>query len=121
MGYRLDWRLVGRDNRHLDGGEIDSGFRDRRSALAALGAFLHQFAFWSRDGEPDNWWAKRSEDADLQVFIRLREEVPSEDDALPAKWATRKGEPAPRQLAAYQSSTAFIEQISEEGSDVPRS
>ena len=37
-GYRLDWRLVGRDNRLLDSGEIDSGFWDRRSALEALGA-----------------------------------------------------------------------------------
>ena len=49
MGYRLDWRLLGRDNRLLDSGEIDSGFRDRRSALEALGAFLHQFALWGRD------------------------------------------------------------------------
>ena len=44
MGYRLEWRLLGRENRLLDSGEIDNGFRDRRSALEALGAFLHQFA-----------------------------------------------------------------------------
>jgi len=68
MGYRLDWRLLGRDNRLLDSGEIDSGFRDRRSALEALGAFLRQFAHWGRASERDRWWAKRFEDADLKVL-----------------------------------------------------
>ena len=95
MGYRLDWRLVGRANRLLDSGEIDSGFRDRRSALEALGAFLHRFAFWGRDSERDSWWAKRSEDADLRVFISLREEMPSEEGAIPVTWAAREGEQVP--------------------------
>jgi hypothetical protein len=95
MGYRLDWRLVGRANRLLDSGEIDSGFRDRRSALEALGAFLHQFAFWGRDSERDSWWAKRSEDADLRVFISLREEMPPEEDAISVTWAAREGEQVP--------------------------
>jgi hypothetical protein len=90
MAYRLDWRLVGRDNRLLDSGEIDSGFRDRRSALEALGAFLHQFALWGRDSEPDSWWAKRSEDADLKVLISLREERPSEAKIVPGPWAARQ-------------------------------
>ena len=93
MGYCLDWRLLGRDNRLLDSGEIDSGFRDRRSALEALGAFLHQFALWGRDSEANSWWAKRSEDADLKVLISLREQMPSEEDTIPAVWAgARKSE-----------------------------
>jgi len=75
MGYRLDWRLLGRESRMLDSGEIDGDFRDRRSALEALAAFLRQFALWSRDSEPDSWWAKRSADADLTVQIALREHV----------------------------------------------
>jgi hypothetical protein len=95
MAYRLDWRLVGRENRLLDSGEIDSGFRDRRSALEALGAFLHQFALWGRDSERDSWWAKRSEDADLKVLISLREQMPSEAEViLPAMWAARKSKRA---------------------------
>jgi hypothetical protein len=94
MGYRLDWRLLGRDNRLLDSGEIDSGFRDRRSALEALGAFLHQFALWGRDSERDSWWAKRSQDADLKVLISLREQMPSEDETMPALLAARQREGA---------------------------
>jgi hypothetical protein len=93
MGYRLDWRLVGRENRLLDRGEIDSGFHDRHSALEALGAFLYQFAFWGRDSEHDSWWAKRSEDADLKVLISLREQMPSEVETMPVLWAgPRKAE-----------------------------
>ena len=90
MGYRLDWRLVGRENRLLDSGEMDSDFRDRRSALEALGAFLHQFALWGRDSERDSWWAKRSQDADLKVLITLREQVPSEAEIIPALWAAQQ-------------------------------
>ena len=42
MGCRLEWRLLGREDRLLDKGEIDSGFRDRQAALQALSAFLVQ-------------------------------------------------------------------------------
>ena len=92
MGYRLDWRLVGRENRLLDSGEIDSGFRDRRSALEALGAFLHQFALWGRDSEPESWWTKRSEDANLKVLISLREQMPSEEQIMSDQWPIEQRE-----------------------------
>ena len=39
MGCRLEWRLLGRENRLLDKGEIDSGFRDRQAALQVLSGF----------------------------------------------------------------------------------
>jgi hypothetical protein len=92
MGYRLEWRFVGRENRLLDSGEIDNGFRDRRSALEALGAFLHQFALWGRDIADNSWWARRSADADLKVHISLREQMPSEVEMMPALWAARQSE-----------------------------
>jgi len=92
MGYRLEWRLVGREYRLLDSGEIDSGFPDRRSALEALSAFLLQFPLWDRDAADGSWWAKRSADADLKVQIVLREQVPSLEDAMPALWATKPSE-----------------------------
>ena len=98
MGYRLEWRLVGRENRLLDSGEIESGFRDRRTALEALAAFLHQFALWGRDSEPDSWWAKRSQDADLKVLISLREQLPFEEETMPARLTAPQRERA--QVAA---------------------
>jgi hypothetical protein len=94
MGYRLDWRLVGRENRLLDSGEIDSGFRDRRAALLALAAFLRQFALWGRDSAHDSWWAKRSQDADLRVLISLREKMPSEAETMPTLPIARQHERA---------------------------
>ena len=94
MGYRLEWRLLGREHRLLDSGEIDNGFRDRRSALEALGAFLMQFPIWDRDPADGSWWAKRSADADLKVQIVLREPVPSEDEMMPAPWVVQPGEHA---------------------------
>ena len=95
MGYRLEWRLLGREHRLLDSGEIDNGFRDRRSALEALGAFLMQFPIWDRDPADGSWWAQRSADADLKVQIVLREQVPSLEDVMPAPLATNPGERVP--------------------------
>ena len=92
MGYRLEWRLVGREHRLLDSGEIDSGLPDRQTAFQALGAFLFRFPVWSRDPMDGSWWAQRSADADLKVQITLREPVPSLEDAMPALWATKPAE-----------------------------
>ena len=90
MGYRLEWRLVGRENRLLDSGEIDNGFRDRPAAMQALSAFLLQFPVWGRNPDGRSWWAKRSQDADLKVLITLREQVPSEAEIIPALWAAQQ-------------------------------
>ena len=46
MGCRLEWRLLGREDRLLDKGEIDGDFRDRQAALQALSGFLCQFPVW---------------------------------------------------------------------------
>src|SRR3954452_14773240 len=92
MGYRLEWRLLGREHRLLDSGEIDSGFPDRRSALEALSAFLLQFSIWDRDPADGSWWPKRSADAHLKFRIALREPVPPLEDAMPALWATKPAE-----------------------------
>ena len=84
MSYRLEWQLLGRENRLLDSGEIDSGFSDRDSAIRALSAFLQQFAHWGRADEENTWWARRSPDADLLVQIALRDETTP--DVAPALW-----------------------------------
>ena len=83
MGYRLEWRLVGREHRLLDSGEIDNGFPDRQTAFQALGAFLFRFPVWSRDPADGSWWAKRSADADLKLQITLREPMSSEAERRP--------------------------------------
>ena len=89
MGCRLEWRLLGREDRLLDKGEIDSGFRDRQAALQALSGFLGQFPVWGRTTGDGGWWAQRSADADLKVLVTLDEERPPEADLIPAMWAAR--------------------------------
>ena len=95
MSYHLRWRLVGRGNRLLDRGEIDSGFADRTSAIQALAAFLQQFAQWGRADEEGSWWARRSPDADLRVQISLRDESMALPDRGPAVWTARQDENVP--------------------------
>jgi hypothetical protein len=95
MSYQLEWRLLGRDNRLLDKGEIDSGFPDRHSAIQALAAFLQQFAQWGRCEDEGTWWARRSPDADLVVQIALRHETTALPDVAPVWLRSRQGEDAP--------------------------
>lgn len=90
MTYRVHWRLLGRDNRLLDSGEIDNGFEDRRAALQVLGAFLHQFVVWDRNEEDGTWRARRAADADLVVQISLAKHTAVESDMMPAMWTTRQ-------------------------------
>ena len=94
MGGRLEWRSLGREDRLLDKGEIDSGFQDRQAALQALSAFLAQFPVWGRNAGDGGWWAQRSADADLKVLITLDEQGPFEEVMTPAMWAARSGERA---------------------------
>ncbi len=72
MGYRLEWRLLGREDRLLDSGEIDSGLRDRQAALQALSAFLVQFPVWGRTTGNDGWWAALSHLASKGRFGLVR-------------------------------------------------
>ena len=55
MGYRLEWRLLGREGRFLDSGEIDDDFPDRGSALLALGALLLHFPVRGRKDSEGCW------------------------------------------------------------------
>jgi len=94
MGYRLEWRLLGREGRFLDRGEIDDDFPDRRSALVALGSLLLHFPVWGRKDAEDCWWARRSADADLELQFTLCEPLLSEVEMVPALLAAQQAERA---------------------------
>ena len=70
------------------------GSHPRSAALIVAGEILRQFALWGRDSAHDNWWAKRSQDADLRVLISLREKMPSEEETMPALLIARQRERA---------------------------
>jgi hypothetical protein len=90
MGYRLEWRLVGRANTQLDNGQIGGEFAERRSALEALKDLLLTFPLWGRVEAGGFWWARRSPEADLELQFTLCEVRPPADDRMPVPW-TRVG------------------------------
>jgi hypothetical protein len=99
MGYRLEWRLLGRGNALLDSGETDRAFADRRSALEALRELLLTFPVWGRVEADDYWWARRSSDADLEMrFTVCQERLPAEAE-LARPWF----ETQPRRGAALRA------------------
>ena len=88
MSYRVHWRLLGREDRLLDSGELDGGFADRHAALLAISTFLQQFAQSGR-GQDGSWWARRSPDADLWVQVSLSEQATDEPAVMAPVWAMR--------------------------------
>jgi hypothetical protein len=55
MGYRLEWRLVGRVRQLLDSGTMDGDYADRPSALDALDSLLVTFPLWGCN-EAEGYW-----------------------------------------------------------------
>jgi hypothetical protein len=93
--YHLEWRLVGRENRLLDQGEIDGDYADRASALQALNAFLLTFALSGRNDAAGHWWGRRSADADIEVQVSLRSPEMSPSCATAAPRAVPRQDPSP--------------------------
>src|SRR5215217_9177614 len=85
MGYRLEWRLVGRANQLLDSGTFDGDYADRPSALEALNSLLLTFPLRGCNEAEGYWWARRSSDADLEIQVSLRKQI-LESKIKPALW-----------------------------------
>jgi len=75
MGYRLEWRLVGRANQLLDSGTFDGDYADRSLALEALNSLLLTFPLRDCNEAEGYWWARRSSDADLEIQVSLRKQT----------------------------------------------
>ena len=95
IGYRLEWRLVGRASRLLDAGEIDGDFADRTSAYTALNALLLTYALTGRNEAEGYWWGRRSQDADMEIQLSMDEHRPPAPTVKPPARAAGR-EPARR-------------------------
>ena len=89
MGYRLEWRLVGRANQLLDSGTFDGDYADRSLALEALNSLLLTFPLRDCNEAEGYWWARRSSDADLEIQVSLRKQ-PLEGKVKAEIWADRR-------------------------------
>jgi hypothetical protein len=69
MSYRVIWRLVGREGRHLDGASLEGVYLAYGEAVAAINELLKPYCEVSRDHEQGVWLARRSADADLAICV----------------------------------------------------
>ena len=79
MAYRVIWRLIGREGRHLDGGPLEGFYSTYSEAVAAVSELLSPYCEVSRNHEQGCWQGRRSADADLAVWVwveRAEECVP---------------------------------------------
>lgn len=73
MTYQVVWRLIGRDERLLDGGGIDEVYHSYAAAVAAVGELLSAYPDAVRCESGTCWRARRSPDADLEVRIWIED------------------------------------------------
>jgi hypothetical protein len=73
MAYRVVWRLIGRDERLLDGGGIDEIYRSYHAAAAAVSELLSAYPEATRSESGTHWRARRSLDADLEIRVWIED------------------------------------------------
>lgn len=81
MAYRVRWQLVGRSGQPLDNGCLGEGLCAYGDAVAAVAEFLRPYPEVSRCSAESYWLARRSQDADLVVWVWIehhRIEEPTE-------------------------------------------
>jgi hypothetical protein len=73
MAYRVVWRLIGRDDRLLDGGSIDEIYESYGAAAAAVSGLVSIYPEVVRSEDGTHWRARRSRDADLEVRVWIED------------------------------------------------
>jgi hypothetical protein len=81
MPYQVRWQLVGRSERPLDRGRISEDYDQYGDAVGAINEFLRPYSEVRHSNEEGYWRARRSQDADLAVWVwieRLHDTCASE-------------------------------------------
>jgi hypothetical protein len=73
MTYRVVWRLIGRDERLLDGGPVDEVYVSYAAAAAAVSELLSAYPEAARSEAGTHWCARRSFDADLEIRVWIED------------------------------------------------
>jgi hypothetical protein len=69
MPYQVRWQLVGRSERPLDSGHVQEACERYGDAAEAINEFLRPYPEVKHCSEEGYWLARRSEDADLAVWV----------------------------------------------------
>ena len=73
MPYRATWWLTGAGQRVLSRGELDGVHNDQGDAVAEILTQLQSFAVSGRDEARNEWWARRTAEADIEMRFRVEE------------------------------------------------
>jgi hypothetical protein len=73
MAYCVEWRLVGRCGRLLDGGRIGEVYDTFGDAAAAASELLQAYPEAARDEGGTHWYGRRSADADIELRVWIRD------------------------------------------------
>ena len=73
MPYRACWRLLGAGERVLDRGMLDGVHERHADAVAEILLQIQNFPEYGRCEQHDEWWAKRSSGANIEMRLRVEE------------------------------------------------
>ena len=97
MSYQVRWQLVGRSERPLDHGHIREAYNGYGDAVGAINEFLRPYPEVQHCDEEGYWLARRSEDADLAVWLWIEQhDYPEECTSAVATPVASSLAPAPR-------------------------
>ncbi len=82
MLYQVRWQLVGHSGRPLDHGDISEAYEGYSEAVGATNEFLRLYPEVKRCHEEGYWLARRSQDADLVVWVWIEQHDHPEDRIL---------------------------------------
>jgi hypothetical protein len=71
MPYRGCWRLVGIGERLLDKGELDGLHEHEAGAVEEILMHLPNFAVHGWNAEQKEWWARKTDQADIEMRFRV--------------------------------------------------
>lgn len=78
MAYSVEWRLLGRAERLLDGGRIGDVYATYGQAAGAVSEFLRAYPDAARSEDGSHWCARRSADADIELRVWISDLVKAE-------------------------------------------
>jgi hypothetical protein len=82
MPYQVRWQLVGHSGRPLDHGDISEAYEGYSEAVEAIHEFLRPYPEVKHCHEEGYWLARRSQDADLVVWVWIEQYDHPEDRIL---------------------------------------
>ena len=86
MAYRVRWQLVGRSGQPLDNGCLGEGLCAYGDAVAAVAEFLRPYPDVCRCPSESYWLARRSQEADLAVWVWIEHHRIEEPTGFSSAW-----------------------------------